>query len=202
MTLFYRFTAFTVGWMFRILYGVKRYNLEKLDFEGPAILASNHISLADPPLIGSLTPFEVHFMAKAELFKNPVFGKTISALNAFPVKRGLIDRKAMKRAEEILIEGGRVLIFPEGTRQKDGVMKSGRPGLAKLAIENDVPVLPVYLENSNRLSKVFLSRRYIKIVYGDLIDTASFMPGLPQKDRIRKLTEHIMAEIKALRKII
>jgi 1-acyl-sn-glycerol-3-phosphate acyltransferase len=202
MTLFYRFTAFTVGWMFRILYGVKRYNLEKLDFEGPAILASNHISLADPPLIGSLTPFEVHFMAKAELFKNPVFGKTISALNAFPVKRGLIDRRAMKRAEEILIEGGRVLIFPEGTRQKDGVMKSGRPGLAKLAIENDVPVLPVYLENSNRLSKVFLSRRYIKIVYGDLIDTASFMPGLPQKDRIRKLTEHIMAEIKALRKII
>lgn len=202
MTLFYRFTAFTVGWMFRILYGVKRYNLEKLDFEGPAILASNHISLADPPLIGSLTPFEVHFMAKAELFKNPVFGKTISALNAFPVKRGLIDRKAMKRAEEILIDGGRVLIFPEGTRQKDGVMKSGRPGLAKLAIENDVPVLPVYLENSNRLSKVFLSRRYIKIVYGDLIDTASFMPGLPQKDRIRKLTEHIMAEIKALRKII
>ncbi|MBD3380928.1 MAG: 1-acyl-sn-glycerol-3-phosphate acyltransferase [candidate division Zixibacteria bacterium] len=202
MTLFYHFTAFTVGWMFRILYGVKRYNLEKLDFEGPAILASNHISLADPPLIGSLTPFEVHFMAKAELFKNPVFGKTISALNAFPVKRGLIDRKAMKRAEEILIDGGRVLIFPEGTRQKDGVMKSGRPGLAKLAIENDVPVLPVYLENSNRLSKVFLSRRYIKIVYGDLIDTASFMPGLPQKDRIRKLTEHIMTEIKALRKII
>ena len=202
MTLFYRFTAFTVGWKFRILYGVKRYNLEKLDFEGPAILASNHISLADPPLIGSLTPFEVHFMAKAELFKNPVFGKTISALNAFPVKRGLIDRKAMKRAEEILIDGGRVLIFPEGTRQKDGVMKSGRPGLAKLAIENDVPVLPVYLENSNHLSKVFLSRRYIKIVYGDLIDTASFMPGLPQKDRIRKLTEHIMTEIKALRKII
>ena len=184
MTLFYRFTAFTVGWMFRILYGVKRYNLEKLDFEGPAILASNHISLADPPLIGSLTPFEVHFMAKAELFKNPVFGKTILALNAFPVKRGLIDRKAMKRAEEILIDGGRVLIFPEGTRQKDGVMKSGRPGLAKLAIENDVPVLPVYLENSNHLSKVFLSRRYIKIVYGDLIDTASFMPGLPQKDQI------------------
>ena len=195
---FYIFSATVARIFIKIAYGLKIYGKENLDFEGPALLACNHISLLDPPLVGSNTPFEIHFMAKSELFKNPLFGSMIRALNAFPVKRGIIDRKALAKSGEILSGGGRILVFPEGTRQKSGILAKGRPGAAKLALDHQVPILPLCLMNSNRLRTLIFSRRHIKICYGKLIDTRTFMPEADEKTRIYGLTEKIMGEIKIL----
>jgi 1-acyl-sn-glycerol-3-phosphate acyltransferase len=199
---FYKFSSAAARIFAKLFYGVKVYGRENLDFEGPALLASNHISLFDPPLVGGITPFEIHFMAKAELFKNPLFGKLISSLNAFPVKRGLIDRKALKLSGEILKGGGRILVFPEGTRQKSGILSKPRPGAAKLAIDNNVPVMPVCLMNTNRLRKMIFSRNHLRICYGKLIDTASFMPEATEKERIYGLSDKIMAEIANLQEFL
>lgn len=199
MRFFYRFSTFTVRTITRLLYGIKLYGLENLNFDRPAIFASNHISLCDPPLIGSFTPLEMHFMAKSELFENRLFGRMIGALNAFPVKRGMIDRRALALAGQILKNGGRILVFPEGTRQKNGIPIKGRPGMAKIAIDHEVPILPIYISGANHLRKLIFSRQHIKIRYGKLIDTKSHEPDRPPKERIRSLGERVMAAIRELR---
>ncbi|HDS00465.1 MAG TPA: 1-acyl-sn-glycerol-3-phosphate acyltransferase [candidate division Zixibacteria bacterium] len=202
MKLFYRFSSAAARIYAKIFYGVRVYGQENLNFEGPALLASNHISLFDPPLLGGMIPFEIHFMAKAELFEKPLFGRLISALNAFPVKRGMIDRRALKISGEILARGGRVLVFPEGTRQKSGILAKPRPGAAKLAIDYNVPVLPICLMNTNRLRHMIFSRNHLKICYGELIDTGSFMPDASEKERIYGLSDKIMAEIANLQEFL
>jgi 1-acyl-sn-glycerol-3-phosphate acyltransferase len=199
MRFFYRFSTFTVRTITRLLFGIKLYGLENLNIDGPVIFASNHISLCDPPLIGSFTPLEMHFMAKSELFESRLFGRLISALNAFPVKRGMIDRRALALAGQILKNGGRILVFPEGTRQKNGVLIKGRPGMAKIAIDHEVPILPIYISGANRLRKLMFSHRHIKIRYGKLIDTKNHEPDRPPKERIRSLGERVMAAIRELR---
>jgi 1-acyl-sn-glycerol-3-phosphate acyltransferase len=199
MRFFYRFSTFTVRTIFRLFYGVRLYGLENLDFDGPVIFASNHISLCDPPLIGSFTPLEMHFMAKSELFDSRLLGGLIRALNSFPVKRGMIDRRALEIAGQILNSGGRILVFPEGTRQKSGILTKGRPGMAKIAIDNEAPIIPIHISGSNHLRKLLFSRRHIQIRYGKLIDTRGHEPDLPRKERIRSLGEKVMAEIAALR---
>jgi 1-acyl-sn-glycerol-3-phosphate acyltransferase len=199
MSFFYRFTTFTVRTIFGLFYGVRLYGLENLGFDGPAIFASNHISLCDPPLIGSFTPLEMHFMAKSELFESRLLGGLIGALNSFPVKRGMIDRRALEKAGQILKSGGRILVFPEGTRQKSGILAKGRPGMAKIAIDNKAPIIPVHISGTNHLRKLLFSRRHIIIRYGKLIDTKKHEPDLPPKERIRSLGEKVMAEIAGLR---
>jgi len=192
---FYRFSTFATRTFFGLLYGVRLYGLENLDFKGPAILASNHISLCDPPLIGSFTPFEVHFMAKSELFRNKIFGSMIRALNAFPVRRGLIDRQALEISAKILAKGGRILIFPEGSRQKNGILGRGLPGMAKIALQNETPIVPVFINGANRLRRLIFSRRHIGIRYGKVLETVNFRIDLPEKERIRALTEKVMEKI-------
>jgi 1-acyl-sn-glycerol-3-phosphate acyltransferase len=199
---FYRFSSAAARIFAKIFYGVRVYGEENLDFEGPALIAANHISLFDPPLMGAMIPFEIHFMAKSELFKNPLFGKLISALNAFPVKRGRIDRNALRISGEILSAGGRILVFPEGTRQKSGILAQARPGSAKLAVDYNVPVLPVCIMNSNRLRHLIMSRKHLKVCYGRLIGTANFMPDSRAKDRIYALSDRIMSEIKNLQEYL
>jgi 1-acyl-sn-glycerol-3-phosphate acyltransferase len=202
MKAFYWLSKNSAGLFMRLTYGIKIYGRENLDFEGPAILASNHISLLDPPIVGSFTPFEIHFMAKAELFRNPLFGNMIKALNSFPVKRGMIDRNALEIAEGLLKSGERVLLFPEGTRQKSGVLAKGRPGAAKIAVDCQVPILPLCIANSNHLRKLVFSRKHLKLCYGKLIDTKNFQPQLPEKDRIRSLSEKVMLEIRKLQEFL
>jgi len=198
MSWLYHTSAFIVRVIFRLLYGVKLYGLENTKFEGPALLASNHISLCDPPLIGSFTPFDIHFMAKSELFKNKLFGALIRAHFAFPVKRGRIDRQALELTKSLLSNNQRILLFPEGTRQKSGILAKGRPGIAKIALDNNVPILPVCLSGANHLRKLVFKKRHIQISYGKLIQTDGFESNLPEKDRVRRLTDVIMIQIKAL----
>ncbi len=195
---FYWFAITVTSLTFKLLYGVKLYEMDQAVIDGPAILASNHISLCDPPLLGSFYPHEVHFMAKSELFKNPLFGTMIRNLNAFPVKRGVIDRRALEYAGNILKDGGKLVMFPEGTRQKSGILQKGRPGVAKIALENDTPIIPVCIQGSNHLRKLLPPGRCIKILFGRPFEIADFETDKESRERIRLLTEKIISEIRAL----
>jgi 1-acyl-sn-glycerol-3-phosphate acyltransferase len=198
MSWLYKSSGFIVRNLCRLLYGTKVYGLENTDFKGPGLVVSNHISLLDPPILGAFTPFSLHYMAKSELFKNALFRALIEAHNAFPVKRIGFDRQVFKITQKLLSENQRILLFPEGTRQKDGVLAKGRHGTAKIALDNNVPVMPVCLSGVNHLRRLIFRKQHIQISYGKLIKTEDFEPDLPEKDRIRRLTEVILSEIKSL----
>ncbi|HLQ33298.1 MAG TPA: lysophospholipid acyltransferase family protein [Chloroflexota bacterium] len=116
---------------------------ERVPREGPLIVASNHLHLADPPLLGGVLPRYVRFMAKQEAFKFP-FGLIFApAYGAFPVRRNQMDRQALRRAERILSEGGVVGMFPEGHRSHGKGLLPAFDGAALLARRSGAPILPV-----------------------------------------------------------
>lgn len=128
--------------------------LEDLPTDGPLIIASNHLSNADPPFLGGwLSPAmgrRPTFLAKESLFKGPI-GLLIRSLGAEPVKSGGSDIGAYRVAKAILDAGGVVAILPEGTRSHDGVMAQPKPGVALLATRTGAPVLPVGISGTDQL---------------------------------------------------
>ncbi|MFW6381414.1 MAG: lysophospholipid acyltransferase family protein [Bacillota bacterium] len=125
--------------------------------QGQLIVMANHISNLDPPIVGCVMNRQVHFMAKAELFTNPIVGWTFKKIGVFPIKRGKPDRKALKKAFKIL-ESDKVLgIFPEGTRQQDGQLGQAKPGAVLIALHSQSPILPIGIKNSNNSQQIKVS---------------------------------------------
>jgi len=118
---------------------------------GAFILAPNHISDADPPLIGASVLRPLWFMAKRELFEIKLLGRWIHFCQAFPVEPGGADRAALRRAEELLKNGQPVVIFPEGQCSKSGELAPLSPGVAMVALRAGVPIIPVGLSGTNRI---------------------------------------------------
>ena len=107
------------------------------------VIASNHLSLTDPVILGLSQKRRINFMAKDELFNNRFFAWLIRNLGAFPVKRGTGDVKAIKNGEDIIREGNLMTIFIEGGRSKTGELMRPRSGFAIIAQQTGVPVIPV-----------------------------------------------------------
>ena len=107
--------------------------------KGAYILACNHISNLDPVVIGISTPRRLHFMAKAELFKQPFVAWWLRKLWAFPIKRGEADFGALKESLKWLKKGEPVLVFPEGTRRKEDKPVNPQPGTGFIALKSQAP---------------------------------------------------------------
>ena len=138
--------------IFRLFFRLQIHGTENIPQHGSIILASNHLSLIDPPLIGCALRRPVRFMAKEELFAYPLFGTIIKELGAFPVRRGSADRQAIKMGLSILDEGGAMAMFPEGTRSKNGELGKPMPGVLMLAAKSGATIVPVALRGTNELS--------------------------------------------------
>ena len=117
---------------------------------GGVIVASNHLSFWDPPIVGVAVPREVHYLAKEELFHTPGLGWLIQSLNAIPIRRGVADMSGMARAMTVLESGGALLMFPEGSRMRDGELHPARPGVGMMAVHADVPIVPCYVSGTGR----------------------------------------------------
>lgn len=110
---------------------------------GGVLIVSNHMTNNDPFLVGwSAIPRRAYYMAKSELFRNPIQKVAIGTLGAFPIKRGQADRTAMRIAKGLLARGEVVIIFPEGTRSRDQLLRKPYPGAASLGLPDDVTVIP------------------------------------------------------------
>jgi 1-acyl-sn-glycerol-3-phosphate acyltransferase len=158
------------------------------------IITSNHISYFDPPFIGAILPREIYYLAKSELFRNRLFGAFLRVLNSIPVKRGVVDRTTLDRIKELLGEEKSILIFPEGSRKS----YTAKPGIGILVYEMKVPILPVYIENSNHLLSSFLRKKRVNIYIGEWIEPDEFA-GLPaEKASYRHIAEQVLARIKSL----
>ncbi|MDD3853408.1 MAG: lysophospholipid acyltransferase family protein [Syntrophomonadaceae bacterium] len=125
-----------------LMLGMKSEGLDNIPNEGAVIIAANHVSAWDPIVIGVTVQRPINYMGKAELFRNPPFAFIMSNLNAFPVKRGSADRAALRNSLELLNEGKVLGIFPEGTRNTDGLAKV-QNGTAMIALKSGAPIVPV-----------------------------------------------------------
>ena len=130
---------------------IRSFGKENIPKTGGILFISNHASYLDPPLIGMHIPGKVYYMAKKELFDFSLFSWFLGKLNAIPIKRGGVDREALKRCRGILDQGNALLLFPEGTRTRDGDLGSVKPGAAMLVADlTQVAILPVYIHGTYR----------------------------------------------------
>lgn len=146
-TRFYRLVSGVVRFFYLRVLGVRYLGGDRLP-PGAFLVAANHQSYHDPPLVGSLMRPAVAFMAKEELFRPPIFGPLIRALGALPVRRGLADRGALKMSLRVLRRAKPIMIFPQGTRVREGAGHT-HTGVAWLARQAQVPVVPVYVSGGD-----------------------------------------------------
>jgi 1-acyl-sn-glycerol-3-phosphate acyltransferase len=133
-----------------VLYRFHSSGIENIPRKGGFVLASNHASYYDPVLLASAnTVRQVHFMAKEELFKVPLFGRLILSLGALPIKRGGADRNLFRTFGELLkTRDIALVVFPEGTRTADGTLGSAKRGVGALCLAAGVPVIPAFIRGS------------------------------------------------------
>ncbi|MCX8164951.1 MAG: 1-acyl-sn-glycerol-3-phosphate acyltransferase [Aquificaceae bacterium] len=136
--------------VFRRLFNIEVHGLENIP-KGPCLVASNHRSHLDPPVLNSVFPEPLKFLAKEELFKVPFLGMLLPHMGALPVKRGSGDLEVLEIAMELMHFGCKVGIFPEGTRANPGEFLKPKLGAGLLAVKSQRPVLPVYIEGTDRV---------------------------------------------------
>jgi len=207
--LFYWFLKFiAIGPLLRLFFRPQSEGVENVPVEGPAILASNHLSYADWLFMPLTVPRRVTFVAKAEYFTTPGIKGWFQKLFFSGSGQVPIDRSGASAAEGALVTAKRVLgegdlfgIYPEGTRSHDGKLYRGKTGVARLALETGVPVIPVAVVGTDEIAppgKKFGSFTRPMVRFGKPLDFERY-EGL-ENDRyiLRSVTDEIMYEIMRL----
>jgi len=136
------------GWRcFRTLYKTyfraRMYNAERVPESGPVIIVSNHASFLDPPLVGSCLHRGISYLARDTLFRYPGVGWLLRNWDAVPVDREGGGAAGLKAILDRLLAGGGIILFPEGTRTRDGKLQPARSGIGLVVIKSTAPVVPV-----------------------------------------------------------
>jgi 1-acyl-sn-glycerol-3-phosphate acyltransferase len=140
--------VYFAGWLsFRVLLrlycGARYFHPERVPVTGPVILASNHASILDPPLVGSGLPRGINYLARESLFRWPIVGWVLRHWNSVPVDRDGGGAAGLRAILDRLLAGGAIILFPEGTRTRDGQLQPARSGIGLTVIKSTAPVVPV-----------------------------------------------------------
>ncbi|MGB2874216.1 MAG: lysophospholipid acyltransferase family protein [Gaiellaceae bacterium] len=160
------------------------YGLDRVPLEGGGVVAANHFSGIDHPLIGSFCPRPIYFLAKVELMEMPVVGELLSWIGTFPVRRGEADRDALRRARGLVAEGRLVGVHIEGTRQRFGYPGQVHTGGLMIAMQEGAPVIPCSVDTF-RWSPA--NRRRCAVVWGDPIDLSELPRNRSGYDRAAEI---------------
>jgi len=153
----YQCIRLTLLAVFKIFFRIKVKGKKNMPKTGGVIVMSNHISAYDPPLLAAIFSRPVRFMAKKELFENPVIRFVLFLADAFPVDRSKNDITAVKKALSVLKEKEVLGLFPEGTRRAEGELGKPKIGSVMLAIKSDVPILPVGIKNIKKKGRITIN---------------------------------------------
>lgn len=179
-----------------ILFPIRAQGRGHVPVRGGFILACNHVSYLDPVVFGVACPRPLSFMARDTLFRNPIFGGFLSSVNVFPVKRASADIGAIKEALRCLKKGQGVLLFPEGTRGKGTEVGEGSTGVAFLARKARVPVVPAFVDGTERVlprgAKMFRPS-VVRVIFGEPIS-----PEEKKWASDREMTADVMKRIASL----
>jgi len=140
--------SYRIGWvLFRAVYATyfrwRVFGAENVPQQGGVILASNHSSFLDPPLVGAGLKRDINYLARESLFRFPGIGALLRSWNSVPVDRDGGGAKGLKNILARLLAGGGIILFPEGTRTKDGNLQPARSGIGLTVIKSTAPVVPV-----------------------------------------------------------
>jgi len=197
---FFRFCYAGCHAISRLLFHLSVKGRENIPVSGPFIAASNHIAYFDPIIIGSLLKREIAFLAKAELFDQFLIKDLIKKLNTFPIQRGKSDIASIKTCIRILQNQKMpLLMFPEGTRIRTGELATPQRGIAFIAAQTKVPLLPIYIENSNHLDACLFFKRRLKVRIGEAIGYDQYKPFVSDTKQYSELARLIMLKIQALK---
>ena len=195
----YRLIAFIARSILKIAFGLKINGLDNIPKNGAFIFASNHRSIIDPPVLGSVCPREVFYAAKKELLEVPIFGWFIAYLNAVPVRRTGYDRGVLKLLGNALDNGYGITIFPEGTRSRDGNLGKPRPGVGVLSKNHNAVIVPVFISGSSNIMQQVLKRK-LAVQFGEVLQfNADFFSDTDDdKDSYRKIAAEVIRNIAKL----
>ncbi|MBI4597586.1 MAG: 1-acyl-sn-glycerol-3-phosphate acyltransferase [Candidatus Omnitrophica bacterium] len=144
----YQLSRLLLWLVFRGAYGLSVRGQRHVPRRGPCILAGNHVSYLDPPLLGVACPRPIDFMARSSLFAKPLLGAYLRSIGAVPLRRGEADLGALRAAIVKLRRGGVVAIFPEGTRQLSGRLGQAKRGVGLLAMAAKAPIVPAVVQGT------------------------------------------------------
>jgi 1-acyl-sn-glycerol-3-phosphate acyltransferase len=204
--------SYHLGWiLFRALYATyfrwRVFGAENVPLQGSVILASNHASFLDPPLVGAGLRRDINYLARESLFRYPGIGALLRSWNSVPVDRDGGGARGLKAILDRLLAGGGIILFPEGTRTRDGNLQPARSGIGLTVIKSQAPVVPVrvfgtYAAYGRHLK---LPRPYrVTVKYGRPLDFACLRAEAKTCDKARlkaiyqQVADEIMAAIARL----
>jgi 1-acyl-sn-glycerol-3-phosphate acyltransferase len=206
-----RYTVEARGW-YRLVRGIVRFflrlaahidvaGLEHVPDRGPYLLVTNHLNWLDPPLIASMHPNRVYVFA-AEKWENHWFlGPFMRSVDAIFVRRGEVDRKALRQALVVLEQGAVLGMSPEGTRSRTGVLQQGRSGAAYMAYRSGAPLVPVALSGQEKVvhSLLHLHRARVRVLFGPPFAPPPTAAGdKASAAEVHAFTEEIMYRLAAM----
>jgi 1-acyl-sn-glycerol-3-phosphate acyltransferase len=184
---------------FRVMLRYRVCGLENVPKAGPLLIVSNHLSNADPPLLGVTLERPVTFMAKEELFRQPLVGYVLKRVGGFPVNRGRVNLEVVRLAYRLLGAGNALVIFPEGRRSRTGGLQIANHGAAQIAVRAHAPVLPVAISGTEVLDRPsgWLRRPKVTIKIG-CPSYLTCVDGRLSHEELDGLTDRIMSGIAEL----
>jgi 1-acyl-sn-glycerol-3-phosphate acyltransferase len=183
-----------------LLFRLQIAGVENLALHGPVIMMFNHTNFSDVAILSVVMPRQPIGFAKEELLRNPLLGPIVRTYDAIPVRRGEVDRQALRRAQELLAEGKHVLmVAPEGHRSGDGRLQRAHDGIAYLAVRSDAVVVPVAVTGIEHLWRnvVKLRRTSAHVVVGQPF-RFSLKDGKMARDVLRLMTTEAMYQLALL----
>ncbi len=198
---FYRFIWLNTRGFFRLFYRHRVYGLEHRWNHG-AIIASNHTSFYDPPILAISSDEEVHFLARSSLFRYPLFANLIEALNSHPIQLDAKNISVFRKTRHLLEQGKKIVMFPEGSRSYENHLGSFKPGLGSLIYMARTAVIPAYIAGSHevwgRRRKFPKLRGKTACVFGSPIRYEEFS-GLEKKEAQKQILLRLRNAIDELR---
>jgi 1-acyl-sn-glycerol-3-phosphate acyltransferase len=172
---------------------------ENVPRKGPLIVASNHLSNGDPPILTAVVPRQISWMAKAEWFKTPVIGAMFRMAGMVPVRRFEADLQALRRSQDVLKHGGALAMFPEGTRGGAKGLQAGEPGTALIALRTGAPIVPIAIWGTEhvKLPRDMFRRTRAHVRFGKPFTLKARDHRITRQD-VQQGTETIMKAIAAL----
>lgn len=192
---------YTVHLFFKVFYRLRVYGRHHI-VQGSAIIAPNHVSFFDPPVVAVACAEEIHFLARQTLFKS-FFGRCIAFLNAQPVREDRTNISVLKQVKCILKEGSKVLLFPEGRRSSDDQLQEIKPGIGMLIYNSESTIIPTYIygthkvwSRNRKLPKMFGK---IAVIFGTPILGRHYV-DMEKKEAQKLIVQHLSHSIIALRR--
>ncbi len=203
---FYRLIRLVLSTLYTVLFGFRSFGIERVPKESDprgVILAPNHTSYLDPPVLGIPLKRPVTYLAKDYLFKHWLVGWVLRNIGAYPIKsEEANDFRSIRGLIRILKQGACVAVFPEGTRSEDGRFREPEDGLAFLAMKSGAWIVPVYIEGSYEAfpkGTKKIKRRPIRVHYGEPFIPADRNSWGEGQAGTRALSLYVMAEIKKIK---